>query len=82
MVLYIFVILYVISMLYILLMAIWYFLSLFICRKKTNCQDLHCPIRSYCSKSTFTEAEVNEIKNLLSTLEDTDLTDDTKKPEN
>lgn len=82
MIFYILGILYVISMLYILLMEIWYFLSIFICRKKTNCQAIHCPIRSHCSKATFTEAEINEIKKLVSTLEDDDITSDTKKPEN
>lgn len=82
MILYILAILYVISMLYILLMEIWYFLSIFICRKKTNCQAPHCPVRSYCSKAIFTDAELTELKNLLSTLEDDNKNEDQKKPEN
>ena len=69
-------------MLYILLMEIWYFLSIFICRKKTTCQAPHCPVRNYCSKATFTEAELTELKNLLSTLEDDNKNEDQKKPEN
>ena len=81
MIFYILAVLYVVSMLYILLMQIWYFISIFICRKKSNCQAAHCPVRSYCSKAVFTEAELNEIKELLSTLDD-DIPNHTKKPEN
>ena len=55
---------------YILLVEIWYFLSIFICRKRNNCKKQYCPVRSYCSKSSFTDEELHEINLLLSTLED------------
>lgn len=70
MIFYVLAILYVISMLYILLVEIWYFLSIFICRKKTNCQFEFCPVRRFCSKAPFTEKEINEIRALLSKMEE------------
>lgn len=82
MALYILVILYVISMLYILLLVILHILSIFICRKKTICQNPHCLLRNYCSKAAFTEKEFHEIKKLLSILEDDELNNHKKKPKN
>ena len=75
MIFYILVVLYVLSMSYILLVEIWYLLSIFICRKKTTCQATNCPMQYHCSKAIFTEEEIKEIQNLLSTLDDGD-TDD------
>ena len=74
MILRILVILYVLSMLSILLLGFWWIISIFICRKKKNCQNRLCPLSGHCEKVSFTEEEMKQIKEMIEML-------DTKKPE-
>lgn len=75
MILKILLILYVLFILSILLLGIFYIISIFICRKRKNCQKRFCPLRSHCGRIGFTEKERREIAALIASIDEKNKTD-------